>query len=710
MNENKDEQQTAACVNETETAERAHLQHVISRIEAELRAFSSRLGSRLSESRDMVVAIQEQKRDMDHAEKAVMRQAVNVMTRINEHGMSHQEKLARLADSPYFGRIDLASTNGELDHPVYIGLYSFTDPDTDEQLVHDWRAPISSMFYDFELGQAHFEAPSGRIEHEITRKRQYQIEDRSLKLMLETSLSIQDDILRDQLSRASDDTMKNIVATIQREQNAIIRNDQSHALIIQGAAGSGKTSIALHRIAFLLYRFREEISSNEILIVSPNRVFGHYISKVLPELGEAMIQETTMEAIAGGLLGAGFRFQTFAEQVAKLLAGKDRKYAERVRFKATPEFVTKLDAYMQHIRNTNVTPTDVDAGLYSLTAEWLTERFEKHRDKAINDQLTAVLVDADTYLQLEYEKKLSSKERTELRADISRMIAHTTLKALYKNFYTWLDRPDMFKSLRGGRYEYADVFPLLYLQRLVERPPALGRMKHVVIDQMQDYTPVQYKVIDAQFPCKKTILGDSYQSVSPLSSSSAEAIAEVLREAQCMYMHKSYRSTIEITNVAQCIQHNPRLEPIERHGDTPALITSNDSDAETRAIRAAINEFRASDHNTLGIICKTDEQAEQIYDALGHDRRGVHLLDARSTTFSGGIMIATAYLAKGLEFDRVIVPFCHADNYATTIDRHMLYVACTRAMHMLTLTATGEPSPFIADALERDLLHVRPMR
>ncbi|MFP4144192.1 MAG: HelD family protein [Phycisphaeraceae bacterium] len=689
---------TDRCFNPTEAEERAWLRDVIGRIAAELSACSSRVSSRHAETRDLVADLQENRADMDHVEKADARQSVNLMTRVTEHSVEQQQRLARLVDSPYFGRIDVGSPAGDDLQPVYIGIHSFYDAEAEKQLVHDWRAPVSSMFYEFELGPAWYDAPAGRVDCELRRKRQYRIEHQKLLFMLETSLNIQDDVLQEELSRASDEKMRNIVATIQRDQNAIIRNDRAHTLIIQGAAGSGKTSIALHRIAFLLYRYRDTIRSQDILIVSPNKVFAHYISQVLPELGEQMIQETTMEDLAARLLGPQFRFQSFAEQVAALLEQRDEAYAERVRFKATVEFLRQLDAYAAHLRSENFKPTRVTAGLYEFDALWIARRYVHYRGLPISEQINRLVADIAEHLQSECQKRIVGKERSEVRAQVKQMFAHTTLKAIYKSFYAWLGEPAMFRQLKGGRYEYADVFPLIYLQRIVEGAKPNRRIKHVVIDEMQDYTPVQYQVIAGLYPGKKTILGDRNQSVSPFSSSSAEAIRDALDGAECMSMHKSYRSTIEITRLAQTIHHNPELDPVERHGDTPAVIACQDPEQELDAIRQLIGAFRKSGHNALGIICKTQEQADRLHDALGSGK--VHLLDARSTTFTSGVMIATAYLAKGLEFDEVVVPFCGRSDYASVIDRHMLYVACTRAMHKLTLTHTGEVSPLLAGAFE----------
>lgn len=695
---------TDNCVNGTEAEERDHLRYVQDKILAELDAVGRSVNARHAEMRELQAHLQQAKADMDHVEKASMRQAVSMMSDLVEHGAAQRTRLSRLLESPYFGRIDVRDSHAEAVQPVYIGIHSLCESDADRPLVHDWRAPVSSMFYEFELGPAHYDAPAGRTACNLLRKRQYRIERRELKFMLETSLNIQDEILQEELSRASDDKMRNIVATIQRDQNAIIRNDRSHTLIIQGAAGSGKTSIALHRIAFLLYKYKDSIRSDEILIISPNKVFAHYISQVLPTLGEEMIQETTMDSLAADLLGDKIAFQSFSEQVACLLERGDEAFAERMRFKATSGFVKKLQEYGRLLRNSKVNAADIKVGLLTVDAEWIAARFRRCAGRPAPAQIGEVLNAVVERMQNQHGKALVGAERNRVRSELKRMVATTTLKTAYKDFYSWLGAPRMFKQLKGGKYEYSDVFPLIYLKMLTDGSSEVARIKHVVIDEMQDYTPVQYQVIADLYPCKKTILGDCNQSVSPPSSSSAEAIREVLDRAECMYMHKSYRSTLQITELAQCICCNPDLVPIERRGEKPALIACEDAEQELECIRRELQAFFDSTFNSLGIICKTQEQANRLYSALCDDADRINLLDAQSTAFSNGITVASAYLAKGLEFDQVIVPFCNDAEYSTVIDRHMLYVACTRAMHKLHLTHTARPSPWLKPALQQSRL------
>ncbi len=271
------------------------------------------------------------------------------MVNVGEGAVDRRRKLLKLVGSPYFGRIDFQSATDAKETPVYVGLATFTDETLRQNLIYDWRAPISSMFYDFELGDADYETPSGKVKGTISLKRQYKIRDGVMEFMIENAVSIHDEVLQRELSKSADDRMKNIVATIQRDQNQVIRNETASVMIIQGVAGSGKTSIALHRIAFLLYRFRDTIKAKDILILSPNKVFADYISNVLPELGEEHIPETGMEELASELLEKKFPFQTFFQQVASLLEHPHQEFIERIQFKSSFEFVRQLNKYFIHL-------------------------------------------------------------------------------------------------------------------------------------------------------------------------------------------------------------------------------------------------------------------------------------------------------------------------------------------------------------------------
>lgn len=682
----------------TDPAELEYLEKVKSRIQDELERNNQIADARYRDVMEMKQYISDSKADMDHAEKVSARQTADEMGAIGAHTVEGSRRLAKLLKSAYFGRINFHREGENAPTPVYIGIHSFFDPEEEAYLVHDWRAPISSMFYDFETGKAHYEAPSGTERGNIDLKRQYKIEDGELQFMIESSLNIHDDVLQKELSNTSSEKMKNIVATIQRDQNAIIRNDSSHTLIIQGAAGSGKTSIALHRIAFLLYRFKETIQSSDILIISPNQVFASYISNVLPELGEENIQETTMESLAANLLGHKFQFQTFYEQVSELLNSNKKKYRERIQFKASLKFLKKLDEYILDVKNNNFVPTDVEVGKYTLPAEFISEKHNRLGNipyaERVNELLEAVMEE----MERAHAYEIKGKERTSVRKQLKQMFRNTNIHALYKEFYSWLEEPGMFKFASRSVYEHSDLFPLIYFQMQLEGLAAYDSVKHLVVDEMQDYTPVQYIVLNQLFPCKRTILGDANQSVNPLSSSSAESINAIFPEGDCVYMNKSYRSTIEISTLAQKINYNENLEPIERHGEEPAFIQCDGESGELDQVRSLLSAFFNSEFKSLGVICKTQDQANAVYEHVKDLSHEIYLLNPESNSFNDGVTIATAYLAKGLEFDEVIIPFSSDKNYNTTIDRHMLYVACTRAMHKLALTHSNNLPEYLTCA------------
>ena len=682
--------------NPTESDERSHLVRVRTRIKAALDEIGEKVNAQFADVIELKKYLHESRADMDHVEKISVRQSIEQLAMVGDHAVARKGRLAKLYKSPYFGRIDFKEVGAAEPYPAYIGIHSFYDEAAKAHLVHDWRAPISSMFYDYELGPAGFDAPEGRKEGELALKRQYRIEKGELVFMLETSLNIQDALLQEELSRASSDQMRNIVATIQRDQNAIIRDDATHTLIIQGAAGSGKTSIALHRIAYLLYKFKDAIRSEDILIISPNKVFAHYISHVLPELGEEMIKETTMEALAEQLLGHKVRFQSFAEQVAAVIEDPDGPVADRIRFKSTPAFLSKLEAFAQFVRQHNLTAKDVPVGRRTVPAVWIEDRFRACGLMPIAQQINEVTEAIVERARMLFGIQVDSKERASIRRRLLRMFSRTELKDLYELFYAWMGALDKLVSVGRGKYEYADVFPMLYLKILLEGIKPDTRVKHLVIDEMQDYTPVQYRVIAHLFPCRKTILGDHHQSVNPISASPAEVIQQHLPQSRCMYMHKSYRSTVEIMALAQRIRRNENLVTIDRHGEPPEIVACRDAAHEREVIRERVERFLASGRNAMGIICKTQAVADALYAELHGVSRRIHHISPKSAIFSGGVVIATAHLAKGLEFDEVLVPFAGAENYKSQVDRHLLYVACTRAMHALCLTHTGALTPFLS--------------
>lgn len=678
---------TMEIIHYTEQEERAYLELILQQLEWALQQLGREAQQFSKEFRQNEAYLRDQRSGMDEADVVSAGQSFRRMAFQGEAGVAAKRRLNRLLDSPYFGRIDFIREGDDQRLPVYIGVHSFVSGTPDTYPIYDWRAPVSSMFYDFELGEAWYDTPGGKVNGTIELRRQYRIRRGKMEYMIENDVNIQDDVLQKELSQSSDDKMKNIVATIQRDQNVIIRNETSPVLIIQGVAGSGKTSIAIHRIAFLLYRFRDTIASKDILIISPNKVFADYISNVLPELGEAQIPEVGMEELANDLLEHKFPFQTFLQQVFALLNRNDEGFAERVRFKSTTSFISDLNRYLVHLENRWFVAPGIKVGNVQVPASFVEEKFHAFQRVPLLNRIPEVIREVQAYVRTTAKRKISGQERTRIQKAISGAVGKTNILELYRDFYKWLGREEMFQ-VRGNVLEYADVFPLIYCRMRWEEVRSYQEVKHLVIDEMQDYTPIQYAVVARLFRGKKTILGDASQNVNPYGVSTAEEIQKVFPQADIVKLFRSYRSTYEITQFTLRIKPNPDLQAVERHGPEPEVKGFQKPDEEREEILRRVDRFRSSDHQMMAIICKTRSQAKSLHEKL--KAQDVYLLTEESTSFRQGVVITTIPLAKGLEFDEVIVPFATAGNYHTDADRNMLYIACTRAMHRLTVTYAGE--------------------
>ena len=674
--------------NQTEKQEKEYLKQIISFLKKVI-------GNTDASVKDHVDTLAEYKdyiwsnKDIDPHEIRSMRESILNHFALGESVINKHKRLTKILAIPYFGRIDfLEKKENSKVMPIYIGIHTFYDPESRATLIHDWRAPVSSMFYDHELGEAGYRSPSGEIKGVISLKRQYRIRGGKMEFMIESALTVHDDILQKELSSNADDKMKNIVATIQREQNRIIRNEDIRTLIIQGVAGSGKTSIALHRIAYLLYTFRDSISSKDILIISPNKVFSDYISNVLPELGEETVPETSMEQILSGVLEHKYKYQTYFGLVNELLEKPSSSLIDRIAYKASFGFISELDKFILHIENTYFKAADVKLTKYiTIPAPFIEEQYLRFNRYPIRRRFDAMADYMLDMLKIQYTFTVTTTGRNLLKKEIRLMFAGNNDIQVYKDFFKWTNNPGMFKMRKGHTLEYSDLAPLAYLHLALEgNGNQPFRVKHLLIDEMQDYSPIQYKVIQKLFPCRKTVLGDAGQSVNPYGSSTAETIQKSLTASEIMKLCKSYRSTFEITDFAQKIHPNAELEPVARHGEKPQILQFGSAVEELSGIMGLISTYRKSGYKSLGIICKTERKARKMADMLKSYANDISFLSSQSSAFVQGIVITSAHMAKGLEFDEVIIPQTDERNYRSEIDKSMLYVAVTRAMHRLTLT------------------------
>jgi DNA helicase II / ATP-dependent DNA helicase PcrA len=659
----------------------------------------------------------------------------------------HLVKYQKMLGAPYFARIDIMEQGAPDQEKIYIGLANVMDRQTHQVYVYDWRSPIASLFYQYELGQGSYIAPAGSIPCEIFRKRQFKIHNSELKYFFDCSLAISDELLQEVLSHNSSSQMRNIVETIQREQDIIIRDVDNELLIVQGAAGSGKTSIALHRIAFLLYHgLGTNLGSSNFLIISPNDIFSQYISTVLPELGEENVAQTTFEDIALEHFAGKLQPEGRNAQLEGLLAnraGPEKNLKRQVlEFKGSSAFVQILDRFIRHYSRRMISFQDVYFnGVVLATRQQLKNRFLRNEigipmTKQLK-RIESMLLDKVHPLQkarlARLEKIVQKSEGHELEIkSYSRLLAMKEAKTFlqrlhefttvdYVKMYETLfaDRDLFFKlsqglelpenieqiisstreALSAGQISYADCGPLLYLKLKVNGSDLFSEVKHVVIDEAQDYHPLHYAVFKLLFKdARYTVLGDINQAIE--KSAEISLYDEVIRifakdNALKLYLTKSYRSSYEINEFTQkLLGLGQELTPVARHGAKPALIHGASQSDLDQAIARDIAAYLGQGFESVAVICKTQQEAESLYQRLVKLSK-VKLVSGQDTAIGKGVLIISAYMAKGLEFDVVLVYGASAQNYADKYDRKLLYVACTRALHRLALYYSGEISPWL---------------
>jgi DNA helicase-2/ATP-dependent DNA helicase PcrA len=663
--------------------------------------------------------------------------------RTYKHAYETLRRLEKSVDSPYFGRIDFRE-EGDGSGPaerIYIGLASFVDPETDEILVYDWRAPISGMFYDYPPGPAQYNVPDGEtIRGEITLKRQYIIRGGRLIDLFDTGLHIGDEMLQRMLGRSADDKMKSIVTTIQSEQNRIIRDDRHQVVIVQGAAGSGKTSVALQRVAYLLYKYRNTLSSDNMVLFSPNDLFNDYISNVLPELGEANMRQTTFLDHLERRLGQSWTVEDAYSQLETLLNADDtdpdyKTRAEGIAFKSSLAYMELLERYSVYLQQEGMRFTDFRIGektvipaeqirerFYTVKTDsplparidrltdWLVEELDEQRREAAKRYYRHLLKQTN-YVGTDQEMKdMSRKKAIKHYGPLIRKAKQREYLDLTGMYIRLLQDEQVpgyiytIKQLDQGRVPYEDAAPLSYLKSLIEGMPTYNAIRHVIIDEAQDYSPFQFAYIKKLFPrARFTLLGDWNQGIyTHALAAGYRSIAELFHEedAQTYRLVKSYRSTQEIVDMTKAIlpQKEP-VEPFSRSGEKPQLLEAA-SEAELPAqVLRDIRSLKSRGAGTVAVICKTQEEAQTAFERLQEEAEGqlsLQLINKETPAFTSDVTVIPAYLAKGLEFDAVIVYNASKDRYSREKERKLFYTACTRAMHFLHLHYTGGLTPFLS--------------
>ena len=601
----------------------------------------------------------------------------------NTENRNMLERLKKMAGSPFFGSVEFQYEGEDTAEDFYIGIGNFAERTGGLPLIYDWRAPVSGLFYDYDKGEASYEAPGGMMEGEILSKWQYKIRNNKMIYEFESDVKIDDDILKQELGNNGDVQLKNIVSTIQKEQNAIIRNTKDKVLAIQGAAGSGKTSVALHRIAYLLYHDRERLKSSNVLILSQNSVFSDYISHVLPELGEEHIQEMSFDLFAyRELKDVVADCEDRYHHIENRMQHLDPESEERYHWKQSGDFVGAVEAFLVLLEDDLMNFKRFEYRGFVKTAEELVQLFYfKFTEHPLLSRMEAVM----EYVLDEYEtlarRSIEEEEKVLIREWFMGM--YETMD-IYK-IYNWILEENGFPTLPHVPLEnrvlsYEDVYPILYLKQRLCSMKKHKNIRHLVIDEMQDYSYLQYVILQNMFSCNMTVLGDKAQTVDDRQQDVLRFLPKIFgKEIRKIEMKRSYRNTLEIAEYASNITGLTGIEYLERHGKP---VVEQVVSSEKEGLRDVLNQVSVGidKYETAAILTMTEAQAKAAYKYLKQHREDVFYIDRDSSEFCKGITVTTYYLAKGLEFDQVFVLGGDKQN---PFYSQFKYISATRALHEL---------------------------
>lgn len=662
--------------------------------------------------------------------------------------------LRRLEKTPYFARIDFQEKGEKKAESVYIGLSSFTDT-PDHFLIYDWRAPISSVYYEGGLGKVSYDTPDGQQTVDLTLKRQFMVENGAILTVFDTDEAVGDQMLLEVLDESSDTKMKSIVSTIQKEQNKIIRDTKSDLLFVQGAAGSGKTSAVLQRVAFLLYRYRGKLKSSQVILFSPNQLFNDYINEVLPELGEQnMVQmtfyqyakrrvprlavETLRErfeesndvvsravknlkdslsffkvtnAYADFLNQGGLHFKNIMfhgqpffgkQQIKEIYYSFNRNYNLRNRLTATREALLKK---LSNKVSSEARTERVQKAVQDLGADDLSALYGDHpRNFENGDKEMTFLARAYVTREFQTIKKAITRNRfININGQYAHFLRHLPDLLDLTPFGLTKDQwqaaaEETVQAMKHGKITLTDVTAYLYLFDKVIGKRGDLEMRQVFIDEIQDYSAYQLALLKEEFPrAKFTMLGDLNQSI--FTQENSHTLLNELgtmfdpEKTQVVQLTKSYRSTQQITDFSKDILHDgEEVEAFNRAGDLPQIVVDND---EGRLVTDVVTQLQQNqaEQMTTAIITKSLEETEKLTAKLKEKGQSMTAIKTENQRLVPGTIVVPAYLAKGLEFDAIIVWNANAANYHREDERQLVYTICSRAMHRLNLFASGELTP-----------------
>ncbi len=583
-------------------------------------------------------------------------------------------RLKRSLQSPYFGKVLFESEEFKDIMPVYIGMNSIME-DTNFY-VFDWRSPISSLFYNYELGDAEYEAPMGKVKGNILNKRQFKIEDGKLIRCFDSSINIDDEFLQDVLAKQSSEKMQNIVSTIQKEQNEIIRNTADKFLIVQGIAGSGKTSVALHRIAYLLYR-QKHLSSKNVLIFSPNNLFTHYISNVLPELGEQNVMTTTFHDFSKSILQSK-NIESFTDYLDRVYKINNDNEKNIIKEKMSDEFKAELDSFYEKYLSSIAFDNNVSINDSIISARSLNRLLQnKWSDRNLETRLELIAKQICEALHLN-QKKSAGKIQKHLAKSLNKKIDAFSI-------YNALLREKGLDEIKQDNVLYEDITPLLYLHFKTKDFPNYSDVKQVVIDEAQDYSKLQIEILNMLFPnASFTILGDVNQTINPnYKYNSLGDLRQIRDKSNYLELNKTYRSSEEIIDYSNKILGLNNVCAIRHDNKIPVEEFDIEEENIITEIPSILAKMEENGFKKNAIITKNKEEAIYLSKLL-RNIKNLSLVKENSKGSMSGNIIIPSYMSKGLEFDGVIV-YTDPDNQYTNEEKNLYYVVLSRAQHQLAV-------------------------
>lgn len=656
--------------------EKQNLISTIDIIRNEISLLSTDLYDKETKLKEFQKMMWDNKAELDPAEMKTLRTSNDLEVFFLEQKAKKFKKLYSIQNKPYFARIDFETETHK--DKIYIGITNVSKDNT--YFVYDWRSPICSMFYDFGVGETFYTAPEGVINGNITLKRQYQIKDGKLENVFDTTINIDDEVLQNVLKENSSKYMKNIVNTIQQEQNLVIRDDKTDNLIVQGIAGSGKTSVALHRIAYLLYKI-DNLNSNNVLIFSPNNIFQNYIGNVLPELGEDNTLITTFHDFANSYIKEYKKVESYSSFLSRYYKNEYQNN-DLIKYKLSDNIIAILENYASTITKLCHFIKNIEYKEEIISKDELNDLFNNRYNK-FN------LFDRFDYIAEKINNKyFKGKKQDQIRIKsllLKSINLTTNIKEIYISFYDsqeflnsyngYFNRNENIKNINKKILNYEDSSLFIYLKFLLTSIPYKVSTKLVVIDEAQDYTILQYKIIKSIFKnAKYTILGDVNQTINPFYKyDNLNTLQNIFnKNNKYIELNKTYRSTKEIIEYSNNILGLKHSVAVRRNNNVPVKVYELDYNTLIEKIK-----YLKTKYNSVALITKSSIDSLEIYNNLNKEFSDISVINDEIDNYNRNLVIMPVFISKGLEFDSVII----INNFSN--DKYLYYIAVTRAQHEL---------------------------